>query len=155
MAWLGLLNGELEKKGELKTVYSDARNGRFEIWTSTLSMIECRYIKGEEEQAKPYDESNDNIISELFRQQFIKPVPITVDIAEYARRIWRKTIGLGKFQDALHVASALKWNVETMHTYDKDDLLRFSDKFNCRNGNPLTICYPNDNSKGSLFDRQD
>jgi predicted nucleic acid-binding protein len=151
-AFIGLLNGEEDKQRELEIVYGWARDGKAEIWTSTLSMIECRRIEGESSSQKPMSEVNGNKISDIFKQQFIKPIPMAVDIAESGRQLWRQTPGLGKYQDAIHLASALRWSVETMHTYDRDDLLHLSDKFDCRNGNRLKICYPDSSTDGELFE---
>ena len=152
-AWIGLLNGEADKRRELELVYGNARNGKFEIWTSTLSMIECRHVEIEDGAPRPYDPKNDEIIRDLFWQSFVKPIPLAVDIADDARRIWRETKEISKYQDAVHVASSLRWNVETMHTYDRDDLLPLTESFFCRNDRALTICYPDNTTDGPLFDK--
>ena len=151
-AFIGLLNAESDKKRELEIVYGMARAGKVELWTSTLSMIECRRLKSEQHKAKPLDDENDKKISAIFNQPFIKPIPLASDIAENARGIWRQTAGLGKYQDAVHLASAVRWNVEVMHTYDRDDLLHLSEKLTCRSGNPLKICYPDNTTDGALFE---
>lgn len=150
-AWIGLLNGESDKKRELGIVYGNARSGKCEIWTSTLSMIECRYVQSEKDQPRPLDDENNKIISRMFRQPFVKPIPMSVDIVEDARGIWRNTKDMGSYQDAIHLSSALRWNVGTMHTYDRIDLLNQTEKFNCQNGQPLTICYPDNTTDGPLF----
>ena len=145
--------GNRTKKRELELVYGNARNGKFEIWTSTLSMIECRYVESEKGTPRPYEAKSDEIIRNLFWQSFVKPIPLAVDIAEDARRIWRETSEITKYQDAVHVASSSRWDVETMHTYDRDDLLPFSESFICRNDAPLTICYPDNTTDGPLFEK--
>lgn len=150
-AFIGLLNGEPDKKRELEIVYGAARQGDFEIWTSTLSMVECRRLGTEEHVQKPLNKDNDKKISDLFMQSFIKPIPMAVDIAENARTLWRDTVGLGKYQDAVHLASALRWNIQTMHTYDNDDLLHLSEKLRCQNDALLVICYPDHTTDGPLF----
>ncbi|MCF3592464.1 PIN domain-containing protein [Rhodobacteraceae bacterium LMO-12] len=151
-AFIGLLNGEPDKKRELEIVYGWARDGKAEIWTSTLSMIECRKIGAESTRVKPMSVENGKKIADIFRQQFIKPIPMAVDIAEMGRNLWRDTSGLGKYQDAVHLASALRWSIETMHTYDRADLLHLSDKFACQNGTLLNICYPDSSTDGALFE---
>ena len=150
-AFIGLLNGEADKKRELEIVYGWARSGKAEIWTSTLAMIECRSIK-QESTKKPMSEINGKKVSDIFRQEFVKPIPMAVDIVERARELWRATEGLGKIQDAVHLASAMRWNVEIMHTYDRVDLLHLSDKLTCRNESLLKICYPDSSTDGALFD---
>ena len=151
-AFIGLLNGEPDKKRELEIVYGMAKSGKVELWTLTLSMIECRRLKSEEHHEKPLNDENDEKISDIFKQPFIKPIPLASDIAENARTLWRRTVGLGKYQDAVHLASAIRWDVELMHTYDRDDLLHLSEKLNCRNGNLLKVTYPDNTTDGALFE---
>lgn len=150
-AWLGLLNGEDDKSRELDILYKLARDGRYEIWTSTLSMLECRFTASEKNTPRLYEATNNATIRSLFQQTFIKPVGIALDIADRAREIWRQNPEITKYQDAVHIASALRWNIETMHTYDYDDLLVMNGRFRCRNGNELTICYPDQTTDGPLF----
>lgn len=150
-AWIGLLNGEADKKRELEILYGQARAGHFELWTSTLSMIECRRLSGEVQDTKPLSAAHLQTIQDLFRQPFVKPIPMDVPIAERAREIWRTTPGLSKYQDAVHIASALRWNVPTLHTYDRDDLLHLDGTFDCIDGTTLSICYPDQTTDGALF----
>jgi predicted nucleic acid-binding protein len=150
-AWLGFLNGEADKRRELEIVYTNARNGHYELWTSTFSMVETRRLKAEEHDAKPLSPENLKKIIDLFKQPFVKPIPLAVDIADHARDLWRTTKGLGKYQDAIHLASALRWNCDVLHTYDHVDLLHLSMTFACRNGEKLPICYPNETTDGPLF----
>lgn len=150
-AWLGLINGEGDKQRELQIVYGHAKKGHYEIWTSTLSYMECRRLKSELQLPKPLDAANEKIISDIFKQPFVKPIPLTLDIVERARTIWRETPGLSKYQDAVHLASALRWSVPVMHTYDGADLIHLSGSFDCWDGTPLTICYPDETTDGPLF----
>jgi len=150
-AWLGLLNGEPDKKRELEIVYGHAKAGNYQIWTSTLSMVEVRRLESEKNDQKPLSEENLKKIGDLFLQSFVMPIPLDVEIAVNARRLLRATSGLGKYQDAVHLASALKWNLPLLHTYDHDDLLHLSDKFECSSGEKLRICYPDETADGPLF----
>lgn len=152
-AWLGFLNGEPDKKRELEIVYGGARRGHYELWTSTLSMVEVRRLDGEENASRPWEEENAKKIRDLFWQPFVKPIPLAQDIAEDARELFRNTLGLGKFQDAIHLASSLRWNIEVMHTYDRADLLHLDGQLHCRNGSVLQICYPDETTEGPLFSR--
>ncbi len=151
-AFIGLLNGEPDKKRELEIVYGFARSGKVEIWTSTLSMIECRRLKDEQHAPKPLSEANEAKISDIFKQPFIKPIPLAVDIATNARILFRKTNGLGKYQDAVHLASAARWDIGVVHTYDRDDLLHLSEKVHSQNGHPIKIHYPDNTTDGELFE---
>ena len=139
-AWLGFLNGEADKKRELEIVYGSAQNGNYELWTSTLSMVEVRRLKTEQHDTKLLGDENLKKIRDIFGQPFVKPIPLVQDIAEHARELLRTTVGLQKFQDAIHLASALRWYVTALHTYDNSDLLHLSDRFICKNGKALPIC---------------
>lgn len=152
-AWLGLINGEADKKRELEIVYGSARQGKYELWTSTLSIVEVRRLKSERYDTKPLSEDHRNTLRDLFRQPFVKPIPLAQDIAEDARDLFRRTEGLGKFPDAVHLASALRWNASVLHTYDNQDLLHLSMRFDCRNGEKLPISFPDETTDGPLFAR--
>jgi predicted nucleic acid-binding protein len=152
-AWIGFLNGEPDKKRELVIVYGNARQKLYEIWTSTIAMVEVRRLADEKQNPKPLGDGNHKKIEDLFRQPFVKPIPLAVDIADHARTLFRATRGLGKWQDAVHLASALRWNADVLHTYDNDDLLHLTEQFTCRNGTRLRICYPNETTDGPLFSK--
>lgn len=148
-AWLGFLNGEADKKRELQIVYGNARNGRCQLWTSTLSLVETRRLADEKDLPKPLSEENSRIIDAVFKQPFVYTIPLAVDIADRARAIFREVPT--KWQDAVHLASALRWNSDIMHTYDHDDLLKLSLRYECRNGQKLLITYPDETTDGPLF----
>lgn len=150
-AWIGLLNGEAGKKRELEIVYGNARQGLCEIWTSTIAFVEVNRLKEEYGKEKPFSQENEQKIRDLFKQPFVKPIPLDILIADRSRELVRETVGLGKFKDAIHAASALKWNIPIMHTYDRDDLLHLSGTLACQNGIRLTICYPDETTDGPLF----
>ena len=87
-AWLGFLNGEDDKKRELEIVYGNARNGKYELWTSTFSMVEARRLKVEEQEAKPLSDANLKKIKDIFGQPFVNipqmhVFPDTVGKAQY------------------------------------------------------------------------
>ncbi len=150
-AWLGFLNGEPDKKRELEIVYGNARQGLCELWTSTLAIVETRRLAIEKHAKKPLSDEHHQTIRDLFRQPFVKPAAVSLEIAEAARTLWRETSGLGKFQDAVHLATALRWNATVLHTYDNDDLTHLTLNFTCKNGERLPICYPDETTYGPLF----
>lgn len=151
MAWLGLLNGEPDKKRELEIIYNSARNGQYEIWTSTFTQVEVYRYDVEANTPRPWSDVNTRKIEQFFLQPFVKIVPLDLEIGRHARQIYRETPGLKKRPDAIHLASALRWPVEAMHTYDRPDLLVLSYRFTGRSGRPLLICKPNEDSDGPLF----
>jgi len=150
-AWLGLLNREADRSRELEIIYNAAKDGLYELWTSTYSLVEVNRFSVENGKAKPLAPEQLAKIEHLFNQPFIKLIPVDMDIASNARRLFRETPGLRKKQDAIHLASALKWPVEALHTYDGSDLLHLSNKFKNRGGEPLLICVPDETSDGPLF----
>lgn len=152
-AFIGLINGEHDKVRELSIIYERARKGQVQICTSALSSVECRRLAREQQASKPLCNENEKIISDLFRQPFVIVMPLSLEVSEKARALWRTTQGLEKWQDAVHLASALRHNVETMHTYDRADLLHLDEQFECRNGNRLRIIFPDETTDGSLFAR--
>lgn len=152
-AWLGLVNGEVNKKRELEIVYGHARQGKYELWTSTLAFVEVNRLRDELSTSKPLTAEKDATIAALFQQVFVKPIPVDVEIANWARQLYRTTPDLKKKNDAVHLVSALKWNIGLMHTYDREDLLHLDNKLACKNGKYLTICYPDETTDGPLFAR--
>lgn len=150
-AFLGLLNGEANKRRELEIVYSAAKRGEAEIWTSAITLVEVNHLASEAGTPKPFPPENDDIIAALLEQPFIKIVPVDLETGREARKLLRSTPGLKKRPDAIHIASALRWPVEAMHTYDRADLLHLSGQKTAKDGSKLLICYPDETTDGPLF----
>ena len=72
-----------------------------------------------------------------------------------ARRIVREVPDFRNKLDAAHIASATRFSIEPMRTYDRPDLIDFSGLLPCKNGNPLIICYPDETTGGSLLNISD
>ena len=149
--WLGLINGEASKKRAVEYVYNSARAGTHEIWTSTMSYVEVFRIKGEEANPKPYAATGLDKIEAMFEQEFIKLVPIDVEVAKLARRLLREHDKLKKRPDAIHLASAIRWSIDQLHTYDGNDLLHLDGKLKTKAGTVLRITPPDDPPDGPLF----
>lgn len=142
-AWLGLVNQEQSKMEALADIYEQARKGKFELWTSTISFVEVYQLDVERRfEEKPYKEENLEIIEQLFEQDFIKLIPVDMEIARCARRLRRQIKGLQKAADSVHLASALRWSLDELHTYDQNDLLHLDGKLKSKNGDYLKICVP-------------
>lgn len=150
-AWLGLINGETDKKRALGLIFNGAERGHYEIWTSSVSLVEVSRHSNEARDSKPLSPAKLQTLDDLFRQPFVKVVPFDLETGILARRLFRETTGLSKKWDAAHLATAIRANTETLHTYDHEDLLHLSGKLECRNGNPLIICYPDQTTDGELF----
>ena len=77
--------------------------------------------------------------------------PVDMTIGREAQRIIRETPNLGKPKDSIHLASALRWNVEALVTYDGNDLLHLNQKLQCRDESNLSICTADEITDGELF----
>ncbi|MGH7976827.1 MAG: type II toxin-antitoxin system VapC family toxin [Limisphaerales bacterium] len=117
-----------------------ARDGTVEIYTSTVTFVECIKIKGKRVDLKP---EHEEIIRKYFQHKFIKPINCDRKIAELSRAlIWQHSHL--KPYDAIHVASAISQQVDVLHSYDNDDLVKLDGKIGKP---PLKICYP-ENDEG-------
>jgi predicted nucleic acid-binding protein len=149
-AWLGLLNGEQDKIQALQHVWAKAEYGEVEIWTSALSLAEVYRLKCEGTWTG-LDAENDAKIDNLFDQHFVKVVQVDSEIARRAKRLLRSHAKLKKPSDAIHLATAIEWNLEQLHTYDGSDLLGLTVK--TANGADLEICKPDMIDGPNLFNQ--
>jgi predicted nucleic acid-binding protein len=137
--WLGLLNDEPDKVDSAKWVIERAERGEVEIWTSTITLAEVYKVR----QAGEADPEADKKLDDFLSQPYIVHVQVDQDLAMEARRLLRaKLPGLKKPLDAIHLASAVWHDIETFHTFDRDDLLPLNGRVNCRNGKPITVAKP-------------
>jgi len=112
-----------------------AREGKIQIYTSTITFVECVWIKGNPDKLSQEHETK---IQRYFMHSFFRFINCDRQIAEAARSLIWQFPHL-KPKDAIHVASALSQELEILHSYDNDDLVKFSGKM----GNPkLKICNP-------------
>lgn len=147
-AWLGLINGETDKAQALEYVWQRAKKGDAEIWTSSFSRAEVYRVKCEGDWTA-LDEANDAKIDALFDQDFVKTVQVDDEIGKLAKKLLRTHQKLKKPSDAIHLASAVYWNLDQLHTYDGSDLLGlevFRD-----DGQKLEICKPDMIDGETLF----
>lgn len=149
-AWLGLVNGESKKLRELEIVWKMAERGEVQIWTSTLSLAEVYKTKCERESRSLFAE-HDARIDNMFDQSFVEKVQVDTEIARSAKNLARAHQLLKKPTDAIHLASAIAWNVDELHTYDGSDLLGLNGVIHREDGEMLTICMPDHLTDGALF----
>jgi len=155
--WIGLLNEEPGRVDSAKWIIERAEIGEVEIWTSTLTLAEVFKVRCGD-GAKSVNPDGDRKLDEFLAQPYIVHVQVDQDIGMEARRLLRADLpALKKPNDAIHLASALWHSVDTLHTYDRDDLLPLSGMLECRNGEKLTICKPPDRpapapAEPTLFD---
>lgn len=141
-AWFGLINQEVGKLSVLKHLWQSAQNGQIEIWTSTYTYLELIY--GHPPHGEPYNPAADDpLIFAALEQPFVKRVQLDVEVAKLARRLRREQKNtLKKRPDAIHLATALHYNVHQLHTWDGSDLLPLHNKLACRDGTILPIVKP-------------
>jgi predicted nucleic acid-binding protein len=139
--FLGLVNPEEAKHQACRAVQVDAEDGNIEIVTSAFTLTEV-FKKKCEGKARPLSEEGDERIEQYFQSPYIFLVQVDRNIATHARRLMRRHSELEKPQDAIHLASALRLNVDEMHTYDGADLLRLNGVCLRADGAPLVICTP-------------
>src|SRR5437016_1777286 len=98
-ALFGREDGRVEK---CEKIESAARAGRIQIYTSTITWVECVRLKG-----KPrIDPANEPVIRAYFEHRWITPITVDRTIADDARALLWKYEHL-RYKDAVHVASAI------------------------------------------------
>ena len=150
-AWIGLVNAEPDKLPALHAVYSLARRGLVEIWTSTMAVVEVNRLESEMQMPKPIPPESLAKLDDLLFQPFVKLINLDQIVAKRARKVVRETVGLRKKPDAVHLASAIIWNIPLFHTYDNDDLLHLNGSITCIDGTPMEITVARDPFGGGLF----
>lgn len=151
-AWIGLINGEPDKLPALHAVYGHARRGLIEIWSSTMAVVEANRLASEMQMQKPIPPASLDKLDGLLFQPFVKLINLDQIVAKRARKVIRETPKLGKKADAVHLASAIIWNVPIFHTYDRDDLTHLNGSVCCIDGTNIEITEARDPFGGGLFD---
>ena len=139
--FLGLINPDEAKHADCRAVWEDAKVGNAILFTSFFAFAEVFKAKCEG-LAEPLAEAQDKNIEALLRQPWVQPVVVDERIGTAARRLMRQHPECKKPSDAIHLATALALNVDEMHTFDKSDLIRLSEKVMRADGVPLKICPP-------------
>ena len=139
--FLGLINKELGKHTDCMDVWREAENGETIILTSFFTFAEVYKAKCEG-RARPLDEEGDRQIEAVLQQSFVEGALVDEGIGISARRLMRRFEYCKKPSDAIHLATAMRLNVDEMHTFDGSDLLRLDGQVQKANGESLTICTP-------------
>lgn len=132
--FLALLLPEPERFPDCRSVLRAAERGQVQIVTSALTLTEVIHLKGKPKLLKEEHEAK---LRGFFQHEYILIREVDRFIAEHARElIWRH--GLHP-KDSIHVATALRWKIPILDTFDADDLLPLNRKL----GNPaLEIGHP-------------
>ncbi len=131
-AFLAYLLPEPSRVGECNEALESAADGECIIVTSVLTLTEVVKLKGH----PPLKEDQEDTIRRFFESDYIVLRQLDRFIAEDARRlVWSEGV---KPKDSIHLATALKWDIPELHTYDAGLL-----KLNGKLGNPnLKITTP-------------
>ena len=103
---------------------------------------------------KPISAESISKIDGLLFQPFVKLINLDQIVAKRARKVIRETPGLGKKPDAVHLASAIMWNISLFHTYDRADLLHLDGSIFCIDGSQMEITEARDPFNEGLFDER-
>lgn len=127
LAWL---NGEEPKASQCQPVIRLAEANELEIVTSDLTLAEVLYLRRpqlpKEEQIRQ--------IEDFFELDYIVLVAVDREtVLEGRRLVWDRGIAP---KDAIHVASALRADVEHLDTFDQELIARAADY-------PLPVGKPN------------
>jgi len=126
--FLSVINATPDRMPVLNAVLDDLGNGKIEIYTSMLSIVEVAAARSEKD-AKALDPKINEKIDSLWRPPSpIKLVDIYPLLAYQARELMRHAIPYGwalQAADAIHLATAQRMNVDEYHTYE-DKLVKFS-----------------------------
>ncbi len=87
----------------------------------------------------------------MFQQPHVVMTNVDLVVATKAAELRLQHRELKKTPDAIHLATAMQWNCDAMHTYDKDDLLSLNGKIHRRDGALLDIETPDKAGLGPLF----
>ncbi len=149
--WLGLVNGEPRKIAAIEYHYELARKGQSEIFTSTLAYVEVFRLQSEQVLTKPLPQTGLDAIQDAIEQDFVKLIPVDMEIGRNARKLRRQLVGFEGAADAVHLASALRWGVDAMFTYDKAHLIAQNGLLQDHFGRQLRISEPDDPPMLPLF----
>jgi predicted nucleic acid-binding protein len=141
-AWIGLINEEADKVRGLEYFYTKAKANEIEIWTSLLNYAEVFKYRFEDGNPKPWPEESAQKIRDIIEQPFVVRLNVDFNVAVKARELLRTVSDLKRPNDAIHLASALLFDVDEMHTYDRPHLLALDGKVPRADGTLLKICVP-------------
>ena len=116
-----------------------------------MAVVEANRLASEMQMAKPIPPESLAKIDGLLFQPFVKLINLDQMVAKRARKIIRETPKLSKKPDAVHLASAVIWNIPLFHTYDRDDLLHLNGSISCIDGTAMEITEAYDPFDGGMF----
>jgi len=120
-----------------------AKRGYIKLWTSSLTLAEVYKVKCGDSKLALLEEQDINF-ENFIDQDFVEEAQVDHEIGVMARRLCRTHSVLKKPNDGIHLATAIIWNLDEFHTFDRDDLLRLNGSIKRNDGNNLLICKPSE-----------
>jgi len=138
--FLSYLNDDPERVPVLEAILEAIESSKTDrIVTSVLSKVEVAWI-AHEKLDRILDREEEARIDEMWNNpDIVELVDFSDEIALKARKFMREGMGMGwklRTNDAIHLASAQWVGAIELHTYDLDDLQKYSQLLN------LIICNP-------------
>ena len=123
-------------------IWADAKAQKCEIWTSAFNYLEVIKAKNDDGDPIPVDQS-DAQVDAMFGQPHVQMVQLDQIVAKLARDLRRihGANGMGR-PDAIHLATAMHYNLDEFHTWDGQHLLPSDGQIFRRDGKPLPILIP-------------
>lgn len=139
--WIGLINEEVGLVENCEFLIEQAKEGKIQIWTSSLTLAEVYKKKCDGETIELAEEDDRNFESYVSQEYFVE-VQVDHDIGVLARQLLRRNSELKKPNDAIHLATAIIHNLDEFHTMDRENLLPLNGKIIRLDGTYLVICEP-------------
>ncbi len=130
-ALLGYLKGEDDKVAACSEVVKRAREGHFQIWSSSIAYIEVLHLGTKNGVDIP--KRDRSLIRKFFDEEFVQIVAADRNICEAAQDLYWDDPQIG-WKDATHLATAYQHGIRIIHAYDPDIL-----GFNGKNGVSITV----------------
>lgn len=112
-AFLAYLLPEPGRVDDCSEALESAADGECIIVTSVLTLTEVVRLKGH----PPLKQDQEDTIRRFFENDYIVLRQVDRFVAEDARKlVWAKGV---KPKDSIHLATALRWNIPELHTYDE------------------------------------
>jgi len=140
-AWIALIKQEPGRFDACKHVVDLAEAGKAEIWTSAFTLAEVFKRKCGTGFVS-LEPTKDDEFEDYIEKEFVIKAQVDTDVGTAARRLLRAHPEIGKPQDAIHVATALLYDIDELHTFDREDLLGLSGMLDRSDGKKLAICPP-------------
>lgn len=120
--FIGFLNEETDKFEDCRNILLAAEQEYIELYTSAFTMAEVVYIKSSQATRELTAVEQEEIIHQLFSNNWIRLVQFERETAEINRYLVRN-YRLTPF-DALHLATAIRMKVDYFNTTDSKSIIK-------------------------------